>query len=303
MLTIVIPSYNHENYILDCLNAACKLDVVGKKIIVIDDGSTDETEEIVRQFIEERNKDDVRLVCKKNSGLVSSLNMGLALADTEYFYLVASDDIPVLQGILQCVTELQKNPLVQFCIGGGNNFCKEWGDRKTSIYGKKHELFFGMEKHRRKKEIFLNCPAPILLQSTVFRVEALRAIGGWDPKLIWDDYPTFVKMLEKFPQKGKDFIYEPNFCVVEYRHHGSNSYKNLFKQFSILRQSYLTLAPPELLDRAIGNALGYYVLVGLRERDFKGVIKIIKTASWKARFYALPSAANVMIDKWLRSLK
>jgi cellulose synthase/poly-beta-1,6-N-acetylglucosamine synthase-like glycosyltransferase len=303
MLTILIPSYNHENYVLDCLNAACKIDVAGKKIIVIDDGSTDGTEERLRQFILERNKDDIRLVCKKNSGLVSSLNIGLSLVDTEYFYLVASDDIPVSQGILQCVKALQENPSLQFCIGGGVNFSKVWGARTTPIYGKKHEIFFKMKKYRRSREIFLNYPSPILLQSTVFRIEALQKIGGWDQNLIWDDYPTFVKLLEKFPQEGKDFIYRPEFCVVEYRHHGTNTYKNLAKQFSMIKQGFETLAPPELLEHAVGNALGYYVLVGMRERDMKGVIKIIKIASWKARLYAFPSAIKAIIDKWLGPLK
>jgi len=303
MLTIIIPSYNHENYVLDCLNAACSVNVAGKTIIVIDDGSTDGTQQRVRQFIEEKNKNDIRFICKKNSGLVSSLNIGLSLAKTEYFYLVASDDIPISQGILQCVDALQENPFLQFCIGGGSNFSKGWGDHTTPIYGKKHEIFLKMEKYRRDKEIFLNYPAPLLLQSTVFRVKALQRIGGWDQNLILDDYPTFVKLLEKFPQEGKDFIYKPNFHVVEYRHHGENTYKRLVKQFSMIKQCLVTLAPPELLDHAVGNALGYYVLVGLRALDFRGVIKIIKIASWKARLYAFPSAVKAVMDKWLRPLK
>ena len=75
MLTVVIPSYNHEFYIEACLDSVCRIDVKNMAILVIDDGSTDDTVKVVEKFIDEHRDLSIDLIQKKNSGLVSSLNL------------------------------------------------------------------------------------------------------------------------------------------------------------------------------------------------------------------------------------
>lgn len=297
MLTIVIPSYNHENYITECLDAAREVDVVGRRIIVIDDGSTDGTADIVRKYIEEYNDPAIELVIKKNSGLTSSLNLGLSMTITDYVYFVASDDIPQSSGILQCIDALEKIASCQFCIGGGVNFfdCSTIDD--TPVYGKRHRAFFTLPSVRRNQQIFLDYPAPLLLQSVVFRTAALRQIGGWDSNLKWDDYPVFVKLLARFPELGSDFLYKPDVPVVRYRHHGANTYKNLSKQFFMVRQAMDALAPAKIKERAIGNSLAFYSLAALRNRDIKTLLEMARTVSWRARVHILPAAARIIARK------
>jgi glycosyltransferase involved in cell wall biosynthesis len=301
MLTIIIPSYNHEQYIIDCLSAACEVDIPGKRIIVIDDGSTDGSVQKVRNYLESKQSNCVDLICKNNSGLVSSLNIGLSMADTEFLYLVASDDIPTPLGISKCVRELQKNASCQFCIGGGEIFFEN--SHTIPIYGEQHDEFFKMDKEKRDKEIFLNYPSPVLLQSTVFRVKALVQIGGWDANLILDDYPTFVKLLRSFPKVDQDFVYKPEYPVVKYRYHGVNSFKNVYRQFSMVKQTLEQMAPRELQDQALGKALGRYLLAGLHVADFKGICHIVEATSWKSTVYALPAVARIMLNKLLFILK
>ena len=121
MLTIVIPSYNHEKYIVECLDAARCVDVPGRRIVVIDDGSADNTQQIVYRYIEDFQADDISLISKKNSGLVSSLNLGLQIIETEFCYFIASDDVTRPKAIKDCVELLASNRSLQFCIGGGVN--------------------------------------------------------------------------------------------------------------------------------------------------------------------------------------
>ncbi|MGS0742067.1 glycosyltransferase family 2 protein [Glaciimonas sp. GG7] len=303
MLTIIIPTYNHESYIDECLNAVYRIDVPGKKIIIIDDGSTDKTEDRIRKFIEDKGSDGIEFICKKNSGLVSSLNMGLEMTITEFLYIVASDDIPNPEGIVEILKELYENPSCQFYIGGGENFSKYRGSYTTPIYGSKQDFFFKMDAKKRNIEMFLNYPSPILLQSTIFRTAALRKIGGWDSNIILDDYPTFVKLLKIFSKEGSEFIYKPDLFVVNYRHHDNNTYKKLIKHFSMDKQAFEALAPSYLVDQAIGNALGYYILIGFRAKEFKNVWTIIKSTSWASRYYVFPSILNILMTKILSFLK
>lgn len=51
MLTILVPSYNHEDYIGQCLSSICQIKIPGLKVIVVDDGSTDKTVERAREVL------------------------------------------------------------------------------------------------------------------------------------------------------------------------------------------------------------------------------------------------------------
>jgi glycosyltransferase involved in cell wall biosynthesis len=281
MLTILIPSYNHEKFILDCLRAACEIEVNDKKIIIIDDGSIDGTEIIVNQFVAENKSQTLDFIRKNNSGLVSSLNLGLALTNTEFLYIVASDDIPNSKGIQDCINVLESNPSCQFCIGGGVAFIEGRKPSSVAVYGRRQHEFFAMEEKQRYRAMFLNYPSPLLLQSTVFRTSALREIGGWDARIVLDDYATFIKLLSRFPNKNIDFIYKPEYSVVKYRQHASNSYKNLTRQFFIVKQALDALTPPELIEHAVGNAVAYYFMVALRARKFASMGTILRAVSRK----------------------
>lgn len=274
MLTILVPSYNHEDYIGQCLSSVCQIKIFGLKVIVVDDGSTDKTVERAREVLALYPELDVELIEKSNSGLVSSLNIGLDRTTTEYFYLVASDDVPDPLGISRCIDALGAEPQAQFCVGGALNFFEESG-ALSKVYTERHNRFFSLDVESRNTEMFTDFPSPVLLQSTLFRTAALRAIGGWDPKLIWDDYPTFVKLFSMFPMLGKDFLYLPDVIVAKYRHHGNNTYKNIAKQFCMYSQAIEALAPTHLKDFVLARKGGYYILLGLRYGNLQGVLKII----------------------------
>ncbi|WP_027864484.1 glycosyltransferase family 2 protein [Massilia alkalitolerans] len=297
MLTIVIPSYNHERFIADCLDAARAIEVGGRRIIVIDDGSTDATAGVVRSYMDRHPDEGIELVCKKNSGLISSLNLGLEMTETDFVYFVASDDIPQGRGIMQCLEQLQSDPSYQFCIGGGENFFSDSEAAPTPVYGQRHRSFFEANTHQRRRDLFLNYPNPVLLQSTVFRTQALRTIGGWDRNLVLDDYPTFVKLLTRFPEHQRDFLFKPEFHVVRYRHHGTNSYKNLAKQFNIVKQTLELLAPDDLRQRALGSAIGFYLLVAVRSRDIDGFRSIVRNSNRGSMLFVIPSIAKIVLRK------
>jgi len=300
MLTVLVPSYNHERYIEDCLEAVCRIDIPGLKVIVIDDGSTDATAAKARQVLSMYPQLDSEVIQKPNAGLVSSLNLGLGMAQTEYFYLVASDDIVDAEGLKNCVEALQGKPSAQFCIGGAVNFFEN-GDDPTPVYRSQHHRFFGLEPKVRDVEMFTNFPSPLLLQSAVFRTAALKAIGGWDPELVWDDYPTFVKMLGAHPVQDIDFIYRPDVTVAKYRHHGSNTYQNVAKQFSMFHQAINELAPASLKDSVLAKGGAYYLLVGLRGRNFKGVRTVVTLLSWRAMLRVPFNMVGLLLRKFQKN--
>jgi glycosyltransferase involved in cell wall biosynthesis len=86
-ISIIIPVYNTEKYIERCLNSVINQKYENKEIIVINDGSTDKSEEKINKYI---NK--ITYIKKENSGLSDTRNVGIEKATGEYIMFIDSDD-------------------------------------------------------------------------------------------------------------------------------------------------------------------------------------------------------------------
>lgn len=92
LLTIVVPAYNVEKYVGQCLNSLVKQTVINHNVIVVDDGSTDgHTSEICRTYAE-KYPDIITYVRQENKGLGAARNTGLDMVQTEYVGFLDSDD-------------------------------------------------------------------------------------------------------------------------------------------------------------------------------------------------------------------
>lgn len=295
-LTIVVPSFNHEKYIIECLESIKKIEDCN--FIIVDDGSTDRTPQLINQFIIENSLSDWKFIQKKNEGLISSLNLALNFIETEYVYFCASDDVPNSIGVNESLRVL-KNSSANFIIAGGINFFEN-KKNTTPVYSKIHDVFFKQSFEKRQKEIFLNYPSPILIQTAIFRTAILRGIGGWDMDLKWDDYPIFVKLFKISKEFGADFLYRNDICIVGYRHHGNNTYKNAFDQFLMVIAALNKLAENDVKEKSIKNKAAFYCLLSLKNRDFTCFMKILKLFEYSERlkiFFGMTSIVFKKINK------
>lgn len=105
--SIVVPIYNIEPYLECCVSSLINQDFCDYEIILVDDGSKDNCPEICDRFAEQSDK--VRVIHKKNGGLVSARNAGVAIAKGEYIGYVDGDDW-VEPNLLSVIAEyLEKN--------------------------------------------------------------------------------------------------------------------------------------------------------------------------------------------------
>ncbi len=125
-LSIIIPIYNAENYIENTLASIFSEDLDYVEVILIDDGSTDNSISIVKKnysrYIEESK---IRIFCQENKGVSEARNCGLDRANGEYVTFVDADDI-VLRGytaeILNCI-ETYGTDIIEFG-------CRQFSDDK-----------------------------------------------------------------------------------------------------------------------------------------------------------------------------
>jgi glycosyltransferase involved in cell wall biosynthesis len=179
-LSVVIPNFNHAQYLPRCLEAMLRQSVQPAEIIVMDDASTDNSIEVIEVIA--RKSRIVRLVRnERNLGVVANVNRGIDQARGDYVFSAAADDEIVPGFFEKSLSLLAKHPQAALsCTIGdyreadtGVNW--HWGvgvaDRPT--YFTPAEL---VEVERKGR--FYIPP-----HSVIFRKEALREAGGLRPEL------------------------------------------------------------------------------------------------------------------------
>lgn len=112
-LSIIIPAYNVERYIEECLNSIVKQDIKYQcEVIIVNDGSTDSTEEKIKKIHDNR----IKYISQKNKGLSGARNTGLNNAVGKYVMFVDSDDI-VCDGSIEVMMDSIVNKDIDVVIG------------------------------------------------------------------------------------------------------------------------------------------------------------------------------------------
>lgn len=89
--SIIIPAYNVEKYIGECLNSILSQSYENYEVLVIDDGSSDSTVQMIKWYIEKDSR--VKLLQQKNAGPSRTRNTGIECASGDYILFMDSDDV------------------------------------------------------------------------------------------------------------------------------------------------------------------------------------------------------------------
>lgn len=188
-LSVVVPNYNHAEFLPTCLNALLTQSVPPFEVIVIDDGSTDGSLAVIEEFA--ARHPNLRAVRNdRNRGVVFTLNRGLELARGEYVFFPAADD-EVTPGLF----EKSLNLLAQHPEAGLSCTVSEW---------REGDLKWHMAAGMASRPCYLS-PAElvrlgrarklaIVSHSAIMRKAALVGAGGWIPELRWhsDWFATYI---------------------------------------------------------------------------------------------------------------
>src|ERR1700739_2795310 len=114
-LSVLIDTYNHDRFIEQAIPSVLAQAIAegGRKIIVVDDGSTDRTPEIVRGF-----EPRVRLIRKTNGGQASAFNKGISECHGDIVAFLDGDDWWAPQKLRRVAEEMERNPEVGI-VGNG----------------------------------------------------------------------------------------------------------------------------------------------------------------------------------------
>ncbi len=138
-ISVIIPVYNVEKYLEECLDSIINQTFEDIEIICIDDGSTDNSLDILREY--EKSDKRLSVVCQENSGLSITRNHGIKLAKGDYIYFIDSDDYLELTA-LEELYEISKEKnldilifkLINFDDGTTNKYTSEYYEMESLKY-------------------------------------------------------------------------------------------------------------------------------------------------------------------------
>lgn len=128
-LSVVLPVYNVENYIKECLDSILCQEFTNFELIIIDDGSVDNTREIVSDYKDYR----IRYFFQENSGLSAARNLGITKAEGDFIIFIDSDDIIKPDLFKKCILMIDSKKLDMLFFGFQMFSCSEGGEK---IFGK-----------------------------------------------------------------------------------------------------------------------------------------------------------------------
>lgn len=136
-ISVIIPIYNCEKYLKECLDSVVNQTFRDIEVICINDGSTDDTLRILRNYAEADKR--IKIINQKNKGVSSARNAGLDKAKGEYIYFMDADDYLELDAL----NELHRLIIEKSCdliIFKTFNFIEETGEYDYIDYHEMKEL-------------------------------------------------------------------------------------------------------------------------------------------------------------------
>ena len=239
-ISVVVPAYNEERYIAEALDAILAQTHPPLEVIVVDDGSTDDTAVIVR-----RCGDRVRLIGQENRGCPGAFDTGFREAAGDFIALCPADDVWEPRKLEWQREALALHPEVDVSFGAAERFGLASGAHRRPLKdGVLDTRAFAREMY---PENLIADP------SAVVRRSLYLDLGGYEP-LVGEDYEFWMRALSR----GATFHFDPR-LVVRLREHGGNlSYRALeiWETKHLIHERYAELAgDPGLVRRTLAHDL------------------------------------------------
>lgn len=198
-ISVIIPCYKYAKFLKECVESVRNQTYPAHEIIVVNDGSPDNTEEICKEL-------GVTCITKENGGLSSARNAGIRVATGEYIMCLDADD-KIVPEALQWHMELIENNLTI-----AQNALMEFGERHIMMTPISNTT---LERVMQSNTIYCNA---------VFSKYIWEVVGGYDEsetmRLGYEDWEFWIRLLE-----AGCHVRTSDFIALRYRVHQNNMTK------------------------------------------------------------------------------
>jgi len=184
-LTIIIPTFNRADFLKEAIESVLAQTFTDFELIVVDDGSTDHTGDVVREFPRIRYA-----ACTENSGVSHARNLGIGMARGRDICFLDSDDLWIKNKLETQIRWMEAHAECRVCY-------------TDEIWIRKGVRVNPMNKHRKYSgDIFPHClplcivsPSSVLMQTSLF-----DEVGTFDEDMtVCEDYDLWLRIALKYP--------------------------------------------------------------------------------------------------------
>lgn len=229
IVSVIIPAYNCDRYIAQAIESVLQQKNCTYEVIVIDDGSTDSTEQVLKPY-----SDRIRYIKQSNKGVAVARNHGIAIAKADLIAFLDADDY-FLPGKLASQAEiLLKRPDLGIVHSGWQRVDSE-GNKQLDICPWEQIPELNLENWLRWK--------PVLPSAMMFRREWLQYVGGFDLR-----FPPAedTNLILKLALKGCKTAWLRQITVCYRQHEHSAMHKGLPQARSLMAVTDDFFAQPDL---------------------------------------------------------
>jgi glycosyltransferase involved in cell wall biosynthesis len=259
-ISVIIPTYKHRDFVAKAIDSVLQQSVKPIEIIVINDGSPDDTSVVLQPFVQNHS---ITYIEQPNAGQANARNRGIQIAQGDYIALLDDDDFWQPNTLELLSTALNDRPQCVVAYGYANTF----GDRTEKYPQTGHD---GQVFQRLLRGNIMLSPGQAL-----FRASAIRSIGLFDLN-IWgaDDWDLLLRLAKLGP-----FAYVDQ-QTLNYRLHSANASKQLLRMYdnakAVMKKTVgLYPHPLRLMDwvqmrRPIGSFAWQYHLDAAKRASLPG---------------------------------
>lgn len=227
LVSILVPVYNHSAYIIECLNSFINLDYLQIEIILCDDGSTDNSYSLAKEWQKSHPQVQLKLFTQQNQGVCKTLNFLVRQSSGKYIALCASDDVFLPNALTERVTLLEQRSHVTACIGDAMLIDQNSKLVDTSAMRHLYKADYDLLQSHIVDELVLRWA--VVGPTLLIRRSAYDEIGFYDENLAVEDRDFYLRLL------SKDKLVFVNAAVAKYRIHTDNaSRRNMSSRMRVL---------------------------------------------------------------------
>lgn len=246
-LSIIVPVYNVEKYLEECLDSILKIKNINYEVLVINDGSPDNSQKIIDEYCKKDSR--IKSFIKENGGLSSARNYGIEKAQGEYIWFIDSDDLIIASEFEKFYKKAKELKDIDIIYGNYNSFID--GNRndiiKNSLIIKElDKSITGIEfLEILEKNLIRNCS----VWKNLYKIEFIKKNNLYfEEGVIFEDYMYTILSLIK---AKKIVFFDISFYLYREKRKGSIMTELGNSKEKILKASYrmCEVLPPILKNK------------------------------------------------------
>lgn len=249
LLSICCLGYNHEKFLKDNLDSIKRIDYPHIEVIVVDDGSSDNSVSLLRD-IQKDFPFELKIIAQKNTGNIGkNLNNAYHVAKGSLITFISLDDVFNSKAILEEIKIMNANPKLAFVAAKKAVAISNDGFINNNLPKLPIETINNPSLEELLEFDYSHFGA-FYIQGAIFRKEIIDRIQGFDEDMTGDDIVLRTKLFREMICSGIWEYHFINYNNVFYRLHDNNIHKNSSRQIKIVTE-YLEKYWPDREDPKI----------------------------------------------------